>query len=81
LREFALTSASGEHDADVRVRDIDAFVEHVRGDDPRVSSVAESIEDLAPFRRAGLVGDTGDEKAFCERPTESVDVDAEGVTE
>src|SRR5512135_2116500 len=55
-------AGAGEDDRDVRLGDVDAFVQHPRGRDDRERPRVEPEQDLAPLLGLGLVGDDGDEE-------------------
>src|SRR4028118_1753197 len=67
LDVLALGGAAGEDDGDVRVGDVDALVQDVRGDDGPVAADTEPVQDLLPLFSRRLVGYARDQEAAGER--------------
>src|SRR5215212_5695988 len=67
LDVLAVGGATGEDHGDVRLWDVYALVEDVRGDDGPVAALAEAVQDFLALAGRRLVGDARDEKPGRER--------------
>ena len=61
LHVFADRTAPGKDDGDVRIGDIDPFVQHLRGDDRTERPQGEVAKDLASFAHLRLVRNAREE--------------------
>src|SRR5215472_1665966 len=52
---FSYATRPRQHDADIRRRNIDSFVEHLAGNKHRIIAVAKPLDDFPPLARLGLV--------------------------
>ena len=58
-------AASGNHNGHVGIRDVHPFIEHFRGHQYRIVSLAKGLQEVFPFFQFSEVGEDGKKKKFC----------------